>query len=518
LRREIDMGLLTLFFGVAAVAAGIISSIPASLAIDESHATPAIVCGDLSALRLPDVRIVAATAVVPSPTWKPPAETNYASRASVSVPFCRVEGTIEKEIGFELWLPPKQSWNGRFLGLGNGGFAGFIRYDGLARGVTAGFASASTDTGHKSTEKNWVIGNPRRLENYGHRGQHLTAVNAKKIVAAYYGQAAHHNYFMGCSGGGMQAMNEVQRYPADYDGIVAGAHGRSIIGISARWLSSALYAQNDPNHNLSTADWNSIAQAAITKCDANDGVRDGIINEPRSCQFDIAETPGLSSEKVKIARSLYGPIMAKDGHILFPGFDPGVAISTIKQPGSAGEAFAHWYYDDPNWDFNQFDPAYHIPLVEAAIPGISFTNPNLEGFARRGGKLISYHGWCDQIVPAQATIDYYDSVVKYLGREATDKFYKLYVVPGMAHCSGGVGPDNFGAGSVGPAAADSNHDMLSAIVDWVENDKAPQQIIASKIVDGKVTVARPLCPYPQVARYSGNGDTNDPGNFRCVAP
>lgn len=476
-------------------------------------------CTQLTTLRIPDVRIMRTSTIVPDPEWLAPLPTQSDRfRAPVHAPFCRVEGTIEDEIGFELWLPEAQAWNGRMLGAGNGGFAGFFRYETLARGINRGFASVSTDTGHKITEVNWPIGHPRRLENLGHRGQHLTAVNAKKIIAAYYGRAPHHSYFTGCSGGGMQAMNEVQRYPADYDGIIAGAHGTSIVGISARWLASALIAQHQPEVSLTRAEWKRVADAAIEACDADDGVRDGVLNQPRRCRFDVAKTPGLTPEKAQVAQQLLGPILAPDGAVLYPGFDPGVAFSPIDSPGRAGEVFAQWGYGDPQWDFTQFDAARDIPLVEAAVPGSSFTNPNLDAFRRRGGKLISYHGWTDQIVPVQSTIDYYESVERYMGPDKTREFYRMYLAPGVDHCRGGAGADNFGATYEEVPNPDAEHDMLMAIVEWVENGRAPERLIASKLKDGEVIMTRPLCPYPQVVKYTGRGDANDAENFICAKP
>jgi feruloyl esterase len=484
-----------------------------------SDPTTGLACGQLTTVRIPDVRVVRTTEIVPDPEWLAPLPTETDRfRAPVRAPFCRVEGTIEDEIGFELWLPDGKAWNGRLLGAGNGGFAGFFRYETLARGINRGFASVSTDTGHKITEVNWSIAHPRRLENLGHRGQHLTAVNAKKIIAAHYGRAPHHSYFAGCSGGGMQAMNEVQRYPADYDGIIAGAHGTSIVGISARWLASALIAQHQPDVSLSPAEWRSIADAAIQTCDADDGVRDGILNQPRRCRFDVAKTPGLSAQKSEVARRLLGPILASDGAVLYPAFDPGVAFAPITSPGRAGEVFAQWGYGDANWDFTKFDAVRDIPLVEAAVPGASFTNPNLEAFYRRGGKLISYHGWTDQIVPVQSTIDYYESVQRYLGAQKTREFYRMYLAPGVDHCRGGAGPDNFGATYEEIPNPTAEHDMLMAIVDWVEHGKAPERLIASKLDKGRVTMTRPLCPYPQVVKYQGRGDTNDAASFTCAKP
>lgn len=480
-------------------------------------ATP---CEQLTTLRIPDVRIVRTTQVRPDPVWIAPlAQPPGGYAAPVRKAFCRVEGTIEDEIGFELWLPAAADWNGRLLGNGNGGFAGFIRYEGLARGVNRGFASASTDTGHKISEINWPIGHPRRLENYGHRAQHLLAVNAKAIIAAHYGRPSQKNYFMGCSGGGMQGMNEVQKYPADYDGIVAGAHGRSIVGISARWLTSALIARNTPAAHVTAEQWRGIAAAAIKACDGKDGVIDGIINQPMQCRFDVGSAPGLSPAQQQTARLLYGPLRGKGGAVLYPGFTPGVAYVPITEPGRPGEVFAQWLHGKADWDPNLFDAGRDVPLTEASVPGAAPTNPNLEPFFARGGRLISFHGWTDEIVPVQATIDYWDSVGRYMGAATRDRFYKLFLATGMDHCRGGAGPDNFGfIGPELPEEPTPQNDLLMAIVAWVEQGREPASLVASKVEGGRTTMTRPVCAWPQVVRYKGRGDTNLAASFTCAAP
>ena len=480
-------------------------------------AQAATACDQLTALRIPDVRIVRTTEVKPDPVWMAPqAQPPSSYIAPVRHPFCRVEGVIEDEIGFEIWLPTAANWTGRMLGTGNGGFAGFFRYEGLARGVERGFASASTDTGHKISEVNWPIGHPRRLENYGHRAQHLLAVNAKQIIAAFYGRKPDHNYFMGCSGGGMQGMNEVQKYPADYDGIIAGAHGRSIVGISARWLTSALVAKYQPAGFLTAADWKRVADTATKLCDGKDGLVDGIINDPRQCKFDIGQTPGLTPAQIDAGRKLYGPVLGRDGVVLYPGFTPGVAYQPVSEPGRAGEVFAQWLYGDPDWDFRQFDAGRDVPLAEAVAPGAAPSNPNLEPFFARGGKLISFHGWTDPIVPVQATVDYYESVQRYLGAEKTAKSYKLYLASGMDHCRGGTGPDTFGFFGEDQPDPNPGNDMLMAMTEWVEKGIEPTRIVAAKLSGGKVTMTRTVCQWPQVLRYNGKGDPNSAESFTCA--
>lgn len=508
------MALRMLILGAAVTAATALASPSRAANSGDERA-----CADLTALRIPDVTLTEATVIAPDPDWTAPAiHAGRPRDVHVHKRFCRVVGVIEDEIGFELWLPVRGEWNGRLLATGNGGFAGFIRYDGLAMGIARGYASVSTDTGHRETEKNWALGKPRRLENYGHRAQHLLAVNAKKLIAAYYGNPPTRSYFLGCSGGGMQGMNEVQRYPADYDGIVADAAGQSIVGISARWLQSALFAQSDPANSPTAADWGRIAAYQVTLCDAQDGISDGILSRPDLCRAAIGSTPGFSAAKLKIAQSLAGPIRAKDGSILFPAFPPGVAYMPLSEPGQAGEAFAQWLNNDANWDFTQFD-ARDVPALEASAPGLSFTNPDLTAFARRGGKLITAQGWADPIVPAQSTIDYHERVARFMGAEATDHFFRTFVAPGVTHCGGGAGPDRMtlDPGSQSPVV-DTDHDLLEALVRWVEQGQAPDRIIASKLVDGKVAMSRPICVYPKVARYDGHGDSNDAASFKCASP
>ena len=476
-----------------------------------------VTCAQMTTVRAPDLRVMRATMVTPDPTWTIPHPRAEDPAADISTAFCRVEAVVEDEIAFELWLPRPDEWNGRMLGTGNGGFAGFLRYDGLAHGVQRGFASLSTDTGHRIEELNWSIGHPRRLENYGHRGQHLSAVNARILIDAFYGKAPHHAYFMGCSGGGMQAINEVQRYPADYDGVIAGAHGYSIAGISARWLESALIGKEWPGTALTQGDWGTIARAGVAQCDADDGVRDGIIGNPRTCSFRIADTPGLSAAKIASAARILAPLVGKDGRVLFEGFLPGAEFTAIGERGRPGEFFGEWYYRDPDWDASQFDAARDVPLIEDAVPGAVFSTPHIGAFARRGGKLISYQGWNDGIVPGEATIAYYEGVRDYLGAEATDSFYNLYLAPGVDHCAGGVGADSFGQTFLAPSPepATPQNDILLAMIRWVEEGVRPGQLTATKVEAGKVAFSRPLCPYPAHPVYTGAGDPTQAENFRC---
>ncbi len=473
-----------------------------------------IACGQLTQLRQPDLRIERATSIAPDSTW----DTPVGLVAQVAAGFCRVEGSIEGSIDFEVWLPLKNEWNGRMLGTGNGGFAGTILTHGLAHGVQRGFATSSTNTGHHEWEQHWAVGNARAQENYAHRAQHLTAVNAKVIIEAFYGRAPDHNYFMGCSGGGRQAMVEAQRYPADYDGIVAGAAGQSMVGISARWVEGALIGNNWPGERLSQPQWASIEEAGIAQCDADDGIVDGIIGDPRKCSFDIADTPGLTPGQIATAKRVLAPITGNDGRVLFAGFRPGVTFPVMDDPGVPGAFFQGWLYNDLGWDLTQFNAARDIPAMEDALPLLSIRYPDMYAFQRRGGKLINYHGWSDGIVPGDSTIAFYQSVRNALGGQLTDDFYRLYMVPGMDHCSGGEAADFFGQTWLQetPEKRTPQNDVLMAIIAWVEDGIAPQTLRAAKISDDRVSYARPLCPYPATPVYSGSGDPDRAESFTCV--
>ena len=463
-----------------------------------------------------DVTVVSATLINKGETVTFPADARMLPSGPFNVGFCRVEGIIEEEIKFELWLPEKSQWNGRYLGVGNGGEAGWINYNELHRGLHRHFATASTDTGHQQADVHWGLGHPQRIENFGHRAHHLLAINAKQLIKAYYGQSESYSYFIGCSGGGLQGMNEVQRYPADYDGIISGAAGYSMVPLSARFVLSGLLEIQEAEHNLSRDQWQRVAKDAVESCDAKDGISDGIVNDPRACNFDIKAIDYLTAKQQQRVATLYGPLLDEKGEQLYPGFYPGIQfIPQARQLNVAGRSFGEWLYQDPNWQPEDFQLAKDLILAEASLSGLRAANPDLTPFARMGGKLITYVGWEDPTVPAQANIDYYRSVQKIVGDDI-DNFFRLFMVPGMGHCRGGVGPDQFGQAFAGDAPViDANHDLLAAIIAWVEEGKAPNKVIASRIREGKIDMTRPICPFPSQAHYLGTGDPNQAENFVC---
>jgi feruloyl esterase len=430
--------------------------------------------------------------------------------------FCRVAATItpssDSDIKIEVWLPVS-GWNMKFEAVGNGGWTGSIPYAALAAGLQRGYATAATDTGHQGGSGSFALGHPEKLTDFAYRAVHEMTVKAKAIVEAYYGSRPRYSYWNGCSSGGKQGLKEAQKFPADFDGIIAGAPANfwTHLTASAAWIGQAV--NRTEGSYIPPAKYPLLHDAAINACDALDGVKDNVIEDPRQCKFDpkVLECKGgdaptcLTAAQVETARAMYSPMVnPRTMQSLFPGFEPGSEpgwnLVAGRQPTSLG--IDHWKYvvfKDPNWDYRTMDFDKDIALADKLDQqiGINATDPNLKPFFSRGGKLIQYHGWTDALIPPQNSVDYYQSVVKTMGGVNNVKQnYRLFMVPGMNHCGGGDGPSNF--------------DALAALEQWVEKGKAPDQIIASK--PGRT---RPLCPYPEHAVYKGSGSTDDASNFVC---
>lgn len=476
-------------------------------------------CEDLVRFQAKDVTVTAATAVAGG--WKSP-QRMYAG--VMPTPFCRVEGVIEGDIGFEVWLPPKDKWTGRFLGAGVGGNAGVFNHTDMARAAPQGFAAATTDSGHKIDDARWMM-DPRKQENYAHRAEHLMTVAAKAIVASYYGRPPDYAYFLGCSGGGRQALKEAQLYPADYDGVIAGAPGPDMPMLSARHLWVALHQQRNPAGALTDADWDLVTNAVTAQCDEVDGVKDGVVEDPRACRFDprsiecgTAAGACLAPAKTATLRAIYAPIVDETGRAIDQGLFPGVRTRPGPPPPLLLELFGQGVHRDPDWNPESFSISRDVAAVYRAMPELRADNPDLSGLRKRGGKLILYTGWADPSVIAQQTLNYHGAVQKKMGSAATDTFTRLYLAPGVFHCRGGPGPDLFGGSGAPAPIQDADHDLLWALVRWVEEGQAPGRVIASKVTDGKVVRTRPLCPFPKVARYKGQGDTNTAESFECRVP
>jgi feruloyl esterase len=466
-------------------------------------------------------KITQAAPIRPDPVWVAPAAP---AQSGAHQPFCRVFARIERTIGFELWLPASAQWNGRLLGSGVGGSAGTYNFMGLARGVDRGFATASTDTGHLATDKEWMM-DRQAAANYAIRAVHLMTVAAKRIIADYYGHKPAHAYFAGCSGGGREALKELQRYPDDYNGILAGAPGPNMPLLSVRHMLSGLWQQQS-GITIEEADWKLVQQQAIKACDALDGLADGVVEDPRRCQVDLQAlqcTPDnagacISPEKLALITRIVAPMSDAAGNPLDSGLFPGVRSRPGPPPSLVAELFGQGAHHDAHWDPTTFDPASDLALAYREQPELRADDPNLAAFRRHGGKAILYQGWMDPSVIAQQSLSYYDRVVSTAGGQApASQFIRLFMVPGMYHCGGGDSTDRFG-GEAGSVSDDPQHDALSALIKWTEKGVAPTQIIASRVVDGQVVRTRPLCPFPAVAHYDGSGAPDLAASFSCVTP
>src|SRR5579872_1553748 len=462
-------------------------------------------------------------------------------------PFCRVQGVIQpssdSHIEFEVWLP-MSGWNGRYEGLGNGGFAGAIDYGALADAVFNGYAAAGTDTGHKGGAINasWALGHPEKVTDFGYRAIHETAEEAKAIIAAFYGNRPRHAYFSSCSNGGREALMEAQRFPEDYDGILAGAPANYWTHLLATAGSEDVFL-NDPVRGIPASKVPAIQAATLAACDAQDGVKDGLINDPSRCHFDPsvllckgAESDAcLTAPQADSLRKIYEGPHDSAGKAIFPGRVPGgeggfggwALWITGQKPGTSlmygfGTGFfANFVFNEAQWDYRSFQLDRDTKIADDKLARtLNATDPDLKRFKDHGGKLIIYHGWNDPAISPLNSIDYLHSVQAKIGAKPTEDFARLYLVPGMQHCGGGPGPNSFGQAQV---EGDPQHSVTKALERWVENREAPHEIVATRFqTDGNpasgVARTRPLCPYPQVAKYKGSGSIDDAANFSCAAP
>jgi len=486
-------------------------------------------CESLASLTLPNATITLAQAVG-SGSFIPPNPAGPAAAPPAPTPafrdlpaFCRVAATLkpssDSDIKVEVWMPTS-GWNGKFQAVGNSGWAGAISYSAMADALKRGYATASIDTGHVGGTGAFALGHPEKYIDFGYRSPHEMAVLAKAIIAGHYLTAAKHSYWNGCSTGGRQGLMEAQRFPADFDGIIAGAPANPRSAVNALQLSFTQVLLKDDASFIPPAKYRLIHQAVVEACDALDGVKDDLIADPTRCHFDprVLQCKGdeaptcLTTAQVESARTLLSPARSrKTGEELFPGYEPGAELD-LADPRAFGskdaitrpvDHFKYVVFKDPNWDWRTFDLDRDLAKANEVDHGISnVTNPDLKKFAGNGGKLLMYHGWADGAVPPRASVNYYTSVVNTAGGLAkTGSWVRLFMVPGMHHCSGGEGPNTF--------------DVVGALDQWVEQGTAPDQIVASHLTNGKIDRTRPLCPYPQVAEYKGTGTTDDATNFIC---
>jgi feruloyl esterase len=488
---------------------------------DAAMPTSGGVCADLAKIALANTAITTAETVAAGAFRPPQAAGPGPAMAYGGLPeFCRVAGSIkptaDSDIRFEVWMPI-QGWNGKFLGAGNGGASGAIVHASLAQGLARGYAVASTDTGHQGgpADYSFAVGHPEKLTDNAWRAVREMTMKGKAIVKAYYSAGPRLSYWNACSTGGRQGLKEAQRFPEDYDGIIAGAPARAFPQLQG-FSVLVQQAMTDPVNGLPAAKLSMLKEAAINACDAADGVTDRVVNEPAKCRFDPAVvqcTAGdaptcLTATQVTAARRLYDGVRdPKDGSLIFSGSNPGgePAWAGLGSGFSIGESYFRdvVHGGDKNWTLAKYDMAADFALARKVDPTMDASTPDIGAFTRRGGKLILWHGLTDGLIPSQSTVDYYASLAK-KDAKATAGSVRMFLMPGVDHCRGGEGP--------------SDADYLTALEQWVEHGKAPETLVASKPLPGGAKRTRPLCAYPNVAKYSGTGSTDDAANFACVAP
>lgn len=483
-------------------------------------------CESLASLALLNTTITLAQSVeagafkAPEHPW-PPADSTRFSYNELPA-FCRVAARVrpaqDSEIHFEVWMPVS-GWNGKFQGTGNGIWSGEIWYSALGQALARDYASANTDTGHEGPVDSaaFALGHPEKVIDFGYRAVHEMTVKAKLIIAAFYGDQPRFSYWNGCSSGGKQGLKEAQRFRLDYDGIIAGAPGNFwthlMAGVESVWQATV----KDSTKYIPPSKYPLIHKAVLDACDGLDGIKDGVLDDPRQCGFDpkdlqckdAGDGPScLTPLQVEAVRTIYeGVVNPRNGKQIYPGLERGSELSwgflaMFQNPGV--EHFKYLVFKDPNWNYRTLNLDADVGLADRLDQNtINATDPNLKRFAQHGGKLLLYHGWNDSALAPRNTIDYYDSVLSALGGAAkVDASVRLFMGPGMEHCGGGDGPNEF--------------DAVAMIEQWVEKGQAPDRIIASHRRGANVDRRRPLCPYPQVAKYAGTGSTDDVANFVCT--
>jgi feruloyl esterase len=478
-------------------------------------------CEGLMSLKLPGATITQAKV---EPATPPGVKvTTRPGGTPVSLPeFCLVAATLrpssDSDIKMEIWMPVSSSWNGKYQAVGNGAFNGTLGYPAMTTALSRGYATSSTDTGHTGGGASWAVGHPEKVIDFGWRAMHETAVASKAIIEGYYGGAPKFSYFNGCSAGGRQAMKAAQRFPADFNGIIAGAPGLDWTGRAAGAVRIAKHLEQNEAARLGEPERLLLHTAALASCDLMDGVKDGVIENPRRCTFDpgVLACKGsdtascLTPPQVETARMIYAgavnPKSKRAIHGLEPGSEKGwTDLGWTSSARATGlDQFRFLVFGDPSWDIQKFNWDSDIVLAEERDKDtINALDPNLRPFIDRGGKLIQYHGWSDpQIAPAGVTQYYERAVQASGGRNNVHGSYRLFMAPGMGHCSGGDGPNTF--------------DMVHALERWVEAGIAPDQVTATITrPSAMLDRSRPLCPYPEVAVYNGTGSTDDAANFTC---
>jgi feruloyl esterase len=499
------------------------AAIAATTAVSFQESRPDDACSSLTSLTLQATKVTLARRVNAGAFSPPSPDESRPTPIEVPAAICRVALTLtpskDSDIKVEVWMPAA-GWNGKFMAVGNGAFNGTINYAGMAAAIRRGYAVASTDTGHTGGGAEWTLGHPEKVIDFGWRAVHEMTAAAKRIVAAYSKSSPRFSYWNGCSAGGRQAMMEAQRFPEDYDGIIAGAPGLDWTGRAAQANRMAKVLEANPAARLLAADRQVLHAAALEACDALDGVKDGLIESPNLCSFDPGvaacrgsdETGCLTPAQIETARMIYTTPVNPESKRGIGGLAPGSELGwtdlgwTASARATGLDQFRFLVFEDPKWTVRQFDFERDIVRAEERDAGtINALDPNLRPFIDRGGKLIQFHGWSDPQISPVASVEYYQrAVVSSGGLDRVLGSYRLFMAPGMGHCGGGEGPNTF--------------DALGALEQWVEHGRAPDSIVASNVAGGAIVRTRPLCPYPQAAAYKGTGSHDEAANFACQVP
>lgn len=482
-------------------------------------------CEGLKTLSLSGATITAVE-LVPAGPFRPqgtagqaPAAAQQQQSAIMLPAHCRVGAVLkpssDSNIEMEVWLPAAD-WNGKFLAVGNGGWAGSISYPAMASALQERYATASNDTGHKGANASFALGHPEKLIDFAYRSMHEMTLKSKAIVTAFYGRGPRLSYYNGCSTGGRQGLMEAQRYPDDFEAIIAGAPANYQTHLHAWDVSLGVATLTDPAKFVPQAKTTLLNQAVTRTCDALDGVKDGLLTDPRKCNFDPSTLlcrggdadNCLTAPQVEAVKKTYAPAKTRTGELIYPGYAPGSELGWGRLAGGTappGVAVGTFQvaYENANWDWRTFDLDRDTTLADNKAGFINAVDPNLQAFKARGGKLLIYHGWNDTAIAPENTVNYYSSVLATMGSKQDD-WLRLFMMPGVAHCGGGPGPNQW--------------NLLGALERWRESGVAPDQINAYHVTNNRVDMTRPLCPYPQVAQYKGVGSTNDAANFICKAP
>ena len=450
---------------------------------------------------------------------------------------CRVVAVLRPSadslINMELWLPPADKWNGKFQAVGNGVWAGWIQGLGSTAGTTPamvaalrlGYATAGNDTGHQETNGRFTLDHPEKVIDFAYRAMHEMTVQSKALIKSFYDQSPRLSYYNGCSTGGRQGLMAAQRYPEDFDAILAGAPANDHLYLHAGDMARMVEILKDRAGFLSQAQQDMLGKTVMSSCDALDGVKDNLITNPMACKFDPAvlqcksgnSTDCLTPKQVATVKRMYAPVKNSKGELIFPGNAfggesgynlmrgitsplPNAEVAENPAPDELQlGTYRYLAHRDPNWDWKTFNIDTDPALAKKNGGFIDAVATDMSAFRDRGGKLLLYHGWADPAIQPENTVNYYNSVVARMGKNQNN-WLQLFMVPGMGHCRGGAGPNQI--------------DWMSALEEWREKGTTPTSIIG-KGTNAGVPMTRPVCPHPQIATYKGSGDPNDAVNFVC---